>query len=311
MFPIQSGTDDEKLWVDDVFSTYLYTGNGSTQTITNGIDLAGKGGLVWVKGRSSATTHLLQDSEQGFNKYLQSNAVSASVTGNYVTANSSGFSWAGSAFGDNGITLASWTFRKAPKFFTHTTVSHTNGAPTNIGLSSLETVGQAAAKITSTTGDWIVWHRSLTAGNNLRLNTTAAQTATDAWLSVSGTTATLSGSAPTGTYVIYGWAHDTGTDGIIQCGSFTTDASGNATVNHGWNAGVQFAKIKAPSTSGDWEMYDTARTSGWSGNDARLRANLSNSEDAVTRLSASGTSVSFTGLSASSTYIYVFVVAPT
>jgi hypothetical protein len=32
------------LYVDDVFSTYLYTGTGSTQTINNGIDLAGQGG---------------------------------------------------------------------------------------------------------------------------------------------------------------------------------------------------------------------------------------------------------------------------
>ena len=26
------------VYIEDVFSTYLYTGNGSTQTITNGID---------------------------------------------------------------------------------------------------------------------------------------------------------------------------------------------------------------------------------------------------------------------------------
>jgi hypothetical protein len=36
-------------YVEDVFSTYLYTGNGSTQTITNGIDLDGEGGMVWIK----------------------------------------------------------------------------------------------------------------------------------------------------------------------------------------------------------------------------------------------------------------------
>jgi hypothetical protein len=41
----------EALAIEDVFSTYLYTGNGSTQTITNGIDLAGEGGLVWIKRR--------------------------------------------------------------------------------------------------------------------------------------------------------------------------------------------------------------------------------------------------------------------
>jgi hypothetical protein len=35
--------------IEDVFSTYLYTGNSSTQTITNNIDLAGEGGMVWIK----------------------------------------------------------------------------------------------------------------------------------------------------------------------------------------------------------------------------------------------------------------------
>ena len=39
-----SGTDTEgKLYVDDVFSTWLYPGNGSTQTITNGMDLGANG----------------------------------------------------------------------------------------------------------------------------------------------------------------------------------------------------------------------------------------------------------------------------
>ena len=36
-------------YIEDVFSTYLYTGTGATQTITNGIDLSTKGGLVWAK----------------------------------------------------------------------------------------------------------------------------------------------------------------------------------------------------------------------------------------------------------------------
>ena len=32
--------------VEDVFSNFVHKGNSSTQTITNGIDLAGEGGLV-------------------------------------------------------------------------------------------------------------------------------------------------------------------------------------------------------------------------------------------------------------------------
>lgn len=40
-----AAANSSPIYVEDVFSTYLYTGNGSTQTITNGIDLAGKGGV--------------------------------------------------------------------------------------------------------------------------------------------------------------------------------------------------------------------------------------------------------------------------
>ena len=41
-------------YVDDVFSTYLYKGNQTAgHTITNGIDLAGEGGMVWIKSRTS------------------------------------------------------------------------------------------------------------------------------------------------------------------------------------------------------------------------------------------------------------------
>ena len=45
--------------ISGLFSTFLYTGTGSSaQTITNNIDLT-KGGLVWVKHRSlSSTNHI-------------------------------------------------------------------------------------------------------------------------------------------------------------------------------------------------------------------------------------------------------------
>jgi hypothetical protein len=41
----------DNLYVEDVFSTYLYTGTGATLAIVNGIDLAEEGGLVWQKVR--------------------------------------------------------------------------------------------------------------------------------------------------------------------------------------------------------------------------------------------------------------------
>jgi hypothetical protein len=247
---------DATLYVDDVFSTWLYTGNGSTQTITNGIDLAGKGGMVWVKSRSAATNNFLFDTTRGVNVEINSNTTDANATlANSVTAfNSSGFAL-GSAAGINvsAATYASWTFREAAKFFDVQTVTHTSGTANNIDLSVLGTVGMVIAKITTTTGDWTVWQRGLTTGYNLKLNTLAEQSTTDAWLSVSGTTATLAAAAPTGTYVIYAYAHDTSSTGIIQCGSFTTDGSGNATVNLGWEP--QYVMLKRTNSS----SFDSAR----------------------------------------------------
>ena len=59
--------------VEDVFSTYLYTGNGSTQNIENGVDLENNGGLVWLKHRDGSENHGLIDTERGGNSSLHTN----------------------------------------------------------------------------------------------------------------------------------------------------------------------------------------------------------------------------------------------
>ncbi len=53
------GAGGAGLDVDEVFSTDLYTGNSSSQTITNGIDLSGEGGLIWTKNRDSGQNNVL------------------------------------------------------------------------------------------------------------------------------------------------------------------------------------------------------------------------------------------------------------
>ena len=82
------------VYVEDVFSTFLYTGNSSTQTITNGIDLSGKGGLVWTKERIGPNSHLLYDINRGTGKYLFSNMTTAETTNatTLTSFNSNGFS---------------------------------------------------------------------------------------------------------------------------------------------------------------------------------------------------------------------------
>ena len=59
-----AGGKKDPLYVDDVFSTFLYEGTGSARTITNGIDNSDKS-LVWIKQRNAANSHALQDTVRG------------------------------------------------------------------------------------------------------------------------------------------------------------------------------------------------------------------------------------------------------
>ena len=67
----------DKLYVDDVFSTYVYTGNETSRTIANGIALSDEGGLVWLKSRSNADNSYLFDTVNGPEKTLSSENSSA------------------------------------------------------------------------------------------------------------------------------------------------------------------------------------------------------------------------------------------
>ena len=308
------------LYVDDVFSTYLYTGNSNTQNIS-GLNFADNAGLVWLKNRTSAGDHYLFDTVRGALNELNSNntEASASLAGSLTAFLNNGFSLGNSAaVNQSGQSYVGWQFRRAPKFFDVVTYTGDGVAGRQIPHSLGVAPWMIIVKRTDSSTNWFVSHAALPNTSILYLNggwaavagvdTFGVHTATNFVLGNGGSPGSCNQSGAT--YVAYLFAHDTSADGIIQCGSFATDGSGNATVNLGWANGSQFAMIKAASATGDWEMYDTARTSAWSGSDARLRANLSNAEDSIARISASGTSITFAGLSANSTYIYMIVRSP-
>jgi hypothetical protein len=228
------------VYVEDVFSTYLYTGNGSTQTITNGIDLSGEGGLVWLKGRSASNNHMLVDTARGDGNYLSSNLTNASAYNPLIFGRrSNGFGlFSSSLLNADFATYASWTFRKAEKFFdvvTFTAAAGAYSATVNHSLGS--TPGCIIVKCTSSggaVGDWNVWHRSLASDKALVLNSSSAQNAPGTnWLTANSTSFSVNGSLPTdnATYVAYLFAHDAGgfgdagTDSVVKCGSYTGNGS--------------------------------------------------------------------------------------
>ena len=262
------------IYVEDVFSTYLYTGTNSTQTITNGIDLAGEGWLVWIKVRDGGYGHVIYDTNRGVRKPLQTNLTNAQATapsGYGLTAfTASGFTLGASWQSENYGSVASWTFRKAAKFFD--VVTYTGNDTTQAISHSLGSVpGCIIVKRVSGTGHWRTYHRSRS-GEYANLDLTNAFTSIGAE-SVFGDNSTAV--APTSTqftvgnesgvnangstYVAYLFAHDAGgfgdagTDSVVSCGSF----SGTGFVNLGWEP--QWIMIKPYSQTYDWQIYDNMR----------------------------------------------------
>ena len=75
-----AGVSDDKIYVDDVFSTFLYKGTGSALTINNGINMSGEGGMTWLKERDGSYSHRINDTERGANKQLYTNLTNAEAT---------------------------------------------------------------------------------------------------------------------------------------------------------------------------------------------------------------------------------------
>ena len=264
-------------YIEDVFSTYLYTGNGSTQTITNGIDLAGKGGLVWLKNRTGGSgPHNWYTTAIGSASYLDSSQTSGLATYQEAlsTYNSDGFSLSSGAAGgnENTFTYASWTFREQEKFFDVVTWTGDGSNPRTISHSLGSTPGCIIVKETNASGGWAVWHRSLGDGYRMVLNSTNASTNVSAadWFGTSNSTITSTGfsvgnnlNTSGRTLVAYLFAHDaggfglTGTDNVISCGSFTSSVTGTASITLGYEP--QWVMIKCTTTSDSWYITDTMR----------------------------------------------------
>ena len=58
----------------DLFANAIWTGNGTSQVITNNLDLFNRGGLVLIKSRSATSgDYVLQDTERGSTKFFDFN----------------------------------------------------------------------------------------------------------------------------------------------------------------------------------------------------------------------------------------------
>ena len=316
------------VFVEDVFSTYLWDGNSTARNIVNGIDLAGKGGLVWTKYRNAENHHRLYDTARGATKEIYTSLTNAEATSaqSLTAFNSNGFSLGTGQPNETTATVVGWTFRKQAKFFdvvTYTGNGSGSGQTINHNLGSVP--GSIIVKRTDTTGNWAVYHRSLTSANySLLLNLTGAEDLTDYFLSTPTSTTFQVGSnsvvnASGGTYVAYLFAHNAGgfgtagTDNVISCGSYTGNGSDDGpTVTLGYEP--QWMLVKRSSSTGGWRLIDNMRGNSLT-SQAVLSANSSSAESTTAEGRLAFTATGFKLIygfdsdlnSNGSTYVYIAI----
>jgi hypothetical protein len=268
----------------DYFNTVLYTGNGSTQSIT-GVNF--QPDWVWIKNRTEDYEHTIFDSVRGVQKFIRSSTTGAEATNsNSLTAfGTDGFSiGTESAVNDNSDSFVSWNWLAS-----NTTASNSDGsitstvsANTTAGFSIVTYSGNSTAGATvghglgatpgmiivkgrDATIDWNVYHHKNTSApetDYLKLNSTDATTDSSArWNDTAPTSSVFSLGTQTGVnagfnYVAYCFAEK---KGYSKFGSYEGTGNANGTfVYTGFKPAWVLLKISS-GTTGAWTLFDNKR----------------------------------------------------
>ncbi len=312
------------LFVEDVFSTYLYEGNGSSPTITTGIDMLGEGGLVWNKNRSSSIANLLIDSERGVGKYLSSDSVAAqaNITGNSFT--NTGYVLGTDMGSLNGNSYASWSFRKAKGFFDVVTYTGNGTAGRTVAHSLGSAPKFVLVKRTNTSNNWICWHSALTNTQYIQLNSNSQafsdggifwnSTTPDASNLTLGNDSGVNGSGST--YVAYLFGDDAifGEDGdeqICKFGTATLGGSGTGEVSINLGFEPQLVLLKTSAVAENWLLTDTMNGAPvFPNNTHYLQPNATNALTSYSYLNITSTGFKIANLGLNRAYIYMAIRMP-
>ena len=285
----------------DYFNTVLYTGNGTSQSITG---VGFQPDLVWMKDRDSATLHnVLVDAVRGTTKAIYSNLTASEENqpGSLTAFNSDGFSVGNmndtNANGDN---FVGWNWLAS-----NTTASNTDGSITST-VSTNTTSGFSIVSYTGTGANATVGHGLGVAPNviitkkrngtvqwnfqnsmrgyneYMALNSTEPSQATGGTIisSVSSTTYSCNDNnvvnANSGTYVSYCFAEK---QGFSKFGSYTGNGNADGTfVYTGFKPA--FVLIKRTDSNNWWHIFDNKRDE-FNLTDKVLYPNASNAEATI------------------------------
>jgi hypothetical protein len=178
----------------DYFNTVLYTGNGSTQSIT-GVNF--QPDFTWIKNRSADQNHSLTDIVRGATKTLRTDATTAETTDaqGQTSFDSDGFTVGSEAkINGSGNNIVAWNWladNTSGSSNTDGSITSTVSASTTSGFSIVSytgtgtnpsTVGHGLGTAPSciilrdrnNVSDWYVGHDGIGWTDRLKLNTTAS-----------------------------------------------------------------------------------------------------------------------------------------
>jgi hypothetical protein len=293
----------------DLFDVKLYTGNGSTQTISG---LGFSPDLVWIKARNTTNAHQIFDTVRGASIGLSSNTTDADSNNAPYGLTSFGASSfnvndiSNGGYGVNGSSLsqvyAAWAWDAGNTTVTNTQGSISSQVRANVtagfsvvtytGTGANATVGHGLGvapqliitKCRGAASDWGVYHASVGATAYLRLNlTNASSTGAGPWNNTAPTSTVFSigtnaATNTANTMVAYCFAP---VAGYSSFGSYTGNGSADGPfVFCGFRPRWILIKASSSVSYGNWVLHDTARSSS-NVSDKNLYANLSNSEDST------------------------------
>jgi hypothetical protein len=270
------------------FDAVLWTGNTTTDGVSQSVPLNFTAGAFWAKKRSTTSNHNIVDVVRGANYVLlpnttngefnqpqfalNTNAVVVTQDSNYGGWNETGQSNVGWAWAANGTGVSN----------TDGSITSTVSANTSAGFSvvtytlnnSTFTVGHGLGvapkmimvKNRDAGNNWDVYHASLGAGVRLKLNSTdSTNSSTQVWNNTAPTSSVFSGDSAwwtnpsTSKLVAYCFAE---VAGYSKIGSWTGNGSTDGTfVYTGFRP--RFVMYKRTDAGGDdWVMMDTSRDRG-------------------------------------------------
>ena len=287
----------------DHFNTKLFTGNGSTQSITG---VGFQPDFTWIKDRDQARENKLTDAVRGVTKAIVTNSAAAETTDTYgLTAfGTDGFTVGStSGYNNNSENFASWNWKAGTTSGlsggTITPSSYSINATSGFGIYKYTGNGTSGATIahglgkepkmiiikrTDAAPNWQIYHWRMGNTKFIEFTSGGQQTGTSRWNDTTPTTSVftlgndndVNGSG--NTYIAYVFCD---VQGYQKCGGYIGNgASGvpnaeGAFVNLGFKP--KFIMVKSYSNSGAWTIWDNKRA-GFNPQTYRLRPEVNHVE---------------------------------